>query len=60
MIASTEKMGYEPAMVNIGNGRQILDTEYRKSQRVIVDTVPVTDIIWQRLKPFIPDLFPKS
>ena len=25
-----------------------------------MDTIPVTDIIWQRLKQFVPDLFPKE
>ena len=60
MIAVTEGIGYEPAMVNIGNGKQILDTQYRKSQRVIVDTVAVTDIIYKRLIEHIPDLFPET
>ena len=61
MIASTEKLGYEQAMINIGGGKQVLDTSYRKNQRCIVDTFPVTDIIWERLKPFIPeDLYPKT
>jgi len=48
-------------MVNIGGGVQIVASDYRKSSRAIVDSFPVTDIIWERLKPFIPDdLFPKT
>ena len=47
-------------MVNIGGGEQIVNNDFRKSQRVIVDTKHVTDIVWERLKLFIPDLFPKT
>ena len=60
LVEATEKIGYEPALVNIGNGKQILDIDYRKNSRVIVDSVPVTDIIWERLKPYLPDIFPKQ
>ena len=42
-------------MVNIGFGVQIVDTKFRKSYRCIVDSYKVTDIIWERLKQYIPD-----
>ena len=59
-IASTEKMGYQEALVNVGSGMQVKMTDLRNNKRVIIDSIPVTDIIWERLKPFIPDLFPRT
>ena len=39
LIKETERRGYEAALLNIGGGRQVLDTEYRNNDRCIVDSV---------------------
>ena len=37
LIACTEKLGYEPALVH-GGSTAVLDETYRKSKRVIIDS----------------------
>ncbi|KAJ3290542.1 hypothetical protein HDU79_003157 [Rhizoclosmatium sp. JEL0117] len=58
LIAATEELGYEQALLNIGYGRQILDESVRKSKRCIVDSVPLADKIWERIKSYVPQTVP--
>lgn len=37
-----------PAMVNAGNGYEVLETSYRNSDRIVWDQQEVVDRIWQR------------
>ncbi|KAL8601955.1 hypothetical protein ACOMHN_008447 [Nucella lapillus] len=53
-IKMTEKKGYEQAQVNIGDGRQMMMTDVRNSDRCIVDSFEEADKIWQRIKSFVP------
>ncbi|XP_064634786.1 uncharacterized protein LOC135492322 isoform X2 [Lineus longissimus] len=55
IIAITEEKGYEPAMVNVGGGRQKLMTDIRNSYRCIWDTTEQAERIWQRIKKFVPE-----
>jgi len=57
MIRLTEAKGYEPALVNIGGGRQMLMTDYRNSDRCIIDDEIMADGIFQRIKKYIPGDF---
>ena len=57
MIEETEKIGYEQALVNIGGGRQVLDIDYRKSSRCIVDSVEKAADIWNRVKVHVPPVW---
>ncbi|KAF2074336.1 hypothetical protein CYY_004357 [Polysphondylium violaceum] len=56
-IAHTEKIGYEKALVNVGNGQQRLMTDIRNNDRCIIDSEEMADKIYQRVKQFIPDTF---
>lgn len=49
MIDVTERSGYEPALVNIGYGRQQMIPGVRNNDRCIIDDVPGTEKIWQRI-----------
>jgi hypothetical protein len=55
LIQRTEQLGYEAALVNIGNGEQIADNEFRKSGRCVLDSPEVTAAIWQRISKYLPD-----
>ena len=35
-------------------------TEHRNNDRVIVDSFPVVDVWWQRLKPYMVDVMPRT
>ncbi|KAF6839366.1 hypothetical protein CPLU01_01786 [Colletotrichum plurivorum] len=39
---------WQPAMVNVGGGFEILEPEYRNSDRIIWDEQTVVDRLWQR------------
>ena len=54
MIADTESKGYGVALLNVGGGREVLDTDYRKSSRCIVDSVEQAAEIWKRVKEHVP------
>lgn len=53
-IEDTENLGYEPALVNVGNGRQSLISDVRKSSRYIVDDEERAKELWERVKGFLP------
>ena len=55
LIEETEEKGYEAALLNVGNGRQVLDTTYRNSKRCIVDSEDKAGWLWDKIKDFIPD-----
>ncbi|KAK8024349.1 oxidoreductase domain-containing protein [Apiospora rasikravindrae] len=40
---------WRPAMVNVGGGREVLETSYRNSDRIIWDHQEVVDRIWARI-----------
>eukprot|EP00112_Aurelia_sp_Birch-Aquarium-sp1_P007923 Seg1865.10 transcript_id=Seg1865.10/GoldUCD/mRNA.D3Y31 product="putative prolyl 4-hydroxylase 8" protein_id=Seg1865.10/GoldUCD/D3Y31 len=54
LIKETEDKGYEIALLNVGGGRQILDTKTRNSYRCIWDSVEKANWLWQRIKDYIP------
>ena len=54
LIAETEAVGYTAAMINTGGGRQVLDTDVRKSGRVIVDSNPTATDWFGRIAPHLP------
>lgn len=49
---STETGNWERAMINAGNGKQTMDTEYRNCGRIIFDSPEIADRLMARLKPF--------
>ncbi|EFA79875.1 hypothetical protein PPL_06695 [Heterostelium album PN500] len=53
-IALTEKQGYEPALVNIGYGRQALMTDVRNNDRCIIDSEEMANKIFERIKHLLP------
>lgn len=54
-IADTEAMGYDKALIDVGNGKQVLMTDYRKSLRCVVDDEQRVAELWQRVRSFLPD-----
>merc|ERR1712012_908236 len=54
LIKETESIGYEPALLNIGGGNQVLETGVRNSERCILDSKERAAWIWDRLRPFVP------
>jgi len=57
LIRRTEDQGYEPALLNVGPGRQELVTDVRKSERCIIDSVETASWIWERIRENIPDVW---
>lgn len=55
LIQWSEGSGYEPALVNMGRGRQKAIFDYRKSDRAIIDTPEFGDLLWNRIQDHIPD-----
>jgi len=49
----TEEAGYEPAMVNVGGGRQKLMKDYRFSDRVMIDNKIIAKAIFDKIMPFL-------
>ena len=48
--------GWEPAMVNVGGGRQMLALDTRNCGRIIWDDSEVIGTIWNRVKDHVPEL----
>jgi predicted 2-oxoglutarate/Fe(II)-dependent dioxygenase YbiX len=57
LIEATEAIGYGEALVNVGGGRQLRMAEVRNSDRCIVDDAAAAEMIWQRIKRFVPQEF---
>jgi len=57
MIEDTERRGYQVATVNIGNGKEVIDTEYRNSSRCIVDDFDLAAEVWDVIRSAIPETF---
>ncbi|CAF4566427.1 unnamed protein product [Rotaria sp. Silwood1] len=53
-IELTEQRGYNPAKVNVGYGREKLMTDFRDSDRCIIDDVNMANILFQRIESFLP------
>ncbi|KAJ3393578.1 hypothetical protein CcCBS67573_g01671 [Chytriomyces confervae] len=58
LITTLEEIGFEKALISVGPGKDILDETYRKSQRRIVDSVPLSEAIWERIKHLVPETVP--
>jgi hypothetical protein len=54
IIERSEEAGFEPALLNIGYGREIYAPEKRDSDRVIVDDKDFAAELYERLKDFLP------
>jgi len=59
LIDATEVIGYEEALVNVGFGKQVRMTDLRNSERCIVDDPAAAEIIWQRIRQFVPRIAPQ-
>ncbi|CAG8792807.1 652_t:CDS:1, partial [Acaulospora morrowiae] len=55
LIELSEKGGYEPALLNVGRGRQELNTNMRNNSRHILDDEQLADALWFRVKDLVPD-----
>ena len=57
LIQITEDQGYEPALINVGGGHQKKCPEVRNNERCILDSVDKANMIWDRIKDYIPDIW---
>lgn len=55
LIASVNKKGFTPALLNMGGGCQQLVPGARDGHRVIVDSPQLTEWLFQVLRPYLPD-----
>jgi len=55
LINYTERCGYEQATVTTYGNKQIMASNYRNSQRCIMDSPNVGEVIWSRIHHLIPD-----
>lgn len=58
LMALAAEAGYEPALVNVGGGKQMLATDVRRSSRCIIDSSELADIIWERIIAYVPERWP--
>uniref|UniRef100_A0A7S2V6U5 Prolyl 4-hydroxylase alpha subunit domain-containing protein n=1 Tax=Entomoneis paludosa TaxID=265537 RepID=A0A7S2V6U5_9STRA len=57
IIDRAEKIGFEAALVNVGMGKQQLITDYRNSDRLIIDDTEFATILFKRIWDYIPQEF---
>ena len=57
LIAFSERRGFEPALVNIGAGRQAYVPESRRCSRSLIDSEFMAAAMWRRLRPLLPRAF---
>ena len=55
LIDETEEKGYEQALLNVGFGRQVLDTNVRNNKRCIIDSEDKAGWLWDEIKDYIPE-----
>lgn len=55
LIEKSEALGYEEAMVDVGNGVQRLIKGVRNNERVLYKDKAYATFIWERLKEFAPE-----
>ena len=55
IIQICDEKGFDQALLNVGGGRQVLSTGFRKSLRCIVDDTNAADMIFERLKHVLPE-----
>ncbi|KAJ3005147.1 UNVERIFIED_CONTAM: hypothetical protein HDU68_004732 [Siphonaria sp. JEL0065] len=58
LVTTAESIGFQKALLNVGDGVQELDETYRKSGRCIIDSNPLSEILWERIKQVIPHTVP--
>lgn len=58
LIAATEETGYSPALINVGNGRQVHEPDVRNSLRCIIDDPAFASELWSRISHCLPPAHP--
>lgn len=57
IIQTCEAKGFEQALLNVGGGRQVLASDVRKSGRCIIDDDEAADLLFERLRHFLPETY---
>lgn len=57
IIRTCERVGFEEALLNVGAGKQISAPSVRKSGRCIVDDLRAAELLYDRVRPFVPAEF---
>ncbi|KAI9682962.1 MAG: hypothetical protein M1829_006398 [Trizodia sp. TS-e1964] len=53
---ASNEAGWEPAMINVGGGRQRLVIDQRKCGRIIWDSPEIAARLWNRVRPLVPEI----
>jgi hypothetical protein len=54
LIVETETIGYKPALLNTGK-TEVYAPDVRNSARAIVDDLPFSELLFKRIRPFLPE-----
>ena len=53
-IEISEKVGYSPALVNIGR-TEVMMSDFRDSDRCIIDDVEMANMLFERIRSYLPE-----
>eukprot|EP00053_Salpingoeca_punica_P006332 m.60190 g.60190 ORF g.60190 m.60190 type:complete len:245 (+) comp13643_c0_seq1:217-951(+) len=57
LIEVSERVGYRAALVSVSTTKQVMDKDYRDSDRCMVDSPVCAEEIFRRIRPFMPEEF---
>ena len=57
LVAFAERRGFEPALINIGWGREVYAPDSRRGSRALVESDFMAAAMWRRLRPLLPRAF---
>ena len=57
LIDITSKAGYEAACIDVGGGKQVVESSVRKSGRCIIDDPKFAVAVWERISSLIPKTY---
>lgn len=59
-IRIADNVGYKEAVVNIGGGREILDQNYRRGERSIIDDQSMSQLVYKRISAYLPTSYAEA
>eukprot|EP00039_Didymoeca_costata_P005638 m.83259 g.83259 ORF g.83259 m.83259 type:complete len:266 (-) comp12913_c0_seq2:1227-2024(-) len=60
LVNITHTVGYEPALLNVGYGRQVSAPDVRKHDRCMIDSTEFAELLWSRVRDHMPDIYPQT
>eukprot|EP00039_Didymoeca_costata_P027311 m.18180 g.18180 ORF g.18180 m.18180 type:complete len:295 (-) comp6226_c0_seq1:139-1023(-) len=59
LVEVSKSVGYKPATINIG-GKLVTVPDYRKHSSCVIDSVEFANLLWNRINPHMPDIYPTT